>query len=90
MGEPSEPEGAGSDAEVSADADSGSFERLDLTPSVHREAERLLLGTDSPGLRTLDALHIALALAHAATHVLTFDRRMREAASQAGLKTIAV
>jgi predicted nucleic acid-binding protein len=73
---------------VLADAESGSFERLDLTPLVHREAERLLLGTDSLPLRTLDALHIALALSISATHVLTFDRRMREAAVQAGLKVI--
>jgi len=75
---------------VLADADSGSFERLDLSPAVHREAERLLLGTDSLSLRTLDALHIALALSISATHVLTFDRRMREAAVQAGLKIIDV
>jgi predicted nucleic acid-binding protein len=75
---------------VLADADSGSFERLDLTPTVHREAERLLLGSDSLPPRTLDALHIALALSVSATHVLTFDRRMREAALQAGLKVIDV
>ena len=43
------------------DADSGAFRRLDLNPEVHRVAERLLLTTDSLPLRTLDALHIALA-----------------------------
>jgi uncharacterized protein len=75
---------------VLLDANSGSFERLDLTPSVHREAERLLLGTDSLPLRTLDALHIALALSISATHVLTYDRRMREAAAQAGLQVFDV
>ncbi len=75
---------------VLADADSGSFERLDLTPSVHRDAERLLLATDSLPLRTLDALHIALALSGSATHVLTFDQRMREVAAQAGLRVIEV
>lgn len=75
---------------VLADADSGSFERLDLTPSVHREVERLLLASDSLPLRTLDALHIALALSISATHVLTFDRRMREAAVQAGLNVVDV
>jgi predicted nucleic acid-binding protein len=73
-----------------ADADSGSFERVDLAPSVHREAERLLLGTDALPLRTLDALHIALALSISATHVLTFDRRMREAAVRAGLNVVYV
>lgn len=73
-----------------ADADSGSFERLELTPAVHREAERLLLATDARALRTLDALHIALALSGSATYVLTFDRRMRDAAARAGLRTIDV
>ncbi|HLF12836.1 MAG TPA: type II toxin-antitoxin system VapC family toxin, partial [Gammaproteobacteria bacterium] len=40
---------------VLADAASGVFGRLDLNPEVHREAERLLLVTDSLPLRTLDA-----------------------------------
>lgn len=71
-----------------ADADSGSFNRLDLSPAVHREAEHLLLTTDSVPLRTLDALHIALALSGAARHVLTFDRHMREVAVQTGLNVI--
>jgi len=73
---------------VLADADSGSFARLHLDPAVHRVAERLLLTTDSVPLRTLDALHLALAFSGAATHVLTFDRRMREAALQSGLNVI--
>jgi len=71
-----------------ADAGSGSFARLDLDPAVHREAERLLLAATSLPLRTLDALHLALAISGAATHVLTFDRRMREAATQCGLHVI--
>jgi uncharacterized protein len=70
------------------DADSGSFARLHLDPSVHRAAERLLLATDSVPLRTLDALHVALAFSGSATHVLTFDRRMREAALQSGFSVI--
>jgi predicted nucleic acid-binding protein len=73
---------------VLADADSGAFGRLDLNPKVHREAERLLFATDSLSLRTLDALHIALAISGSASHVLTFDRRMREAAAQVGLNAI--
>jgi predicted nucleic acid-binding protein len=59
-----------------------------LNPTVHREAERLLLGIDSISLRTLDALHVALALSGSATHVLTFDLRMRAAALHAGLNSI--
>ena len=73
-----------------ADADSGSFARLHLDPAVHRDAERLLLATDSLPLRTLDALHIALAFSGRATHVVTFDRRMREAAVHAGMNVIDV
>ena len=71
-----------------ADAESGSLARLHLDPAVHREAERLLLATDSLPLPTLDALHIALAFSGRASHVLTFDRRMREAAVQAGMNVI--
>ena len=70
------------------DADSGSLHRVDLSPAVHREAEYLLLATESVPLRTLDALHVALALSGAATHILTFDRRMKEAAAIAGLHII--
>ena len=73
-----------------ADAESGSFARLHVDPAVHREAERLLLATDSLPLRTLDALHIALAFSGRATHVLTFDRRMREAVVQAGMNVIDI
>jgi predicted nucleic acid-binding protein len=73
---------------VIEDANSGSFARLHLDPAVHRAAERLALGTASPALRPFDALHLALAFSGAATHVLTFDRRMREAALQCGLNAI--
>jgi predicted nucleic acid-binding protein len=75
---------------VLADADSGSFHRLDLNPSIHRQAERLLLNIESVALRTLDALHVALALQGSATYVVTFDARMRAVALHAGLKAVAV
>jgi predicted nucleic acid-binding protein len=73
---------------VLADADSGSFHRLDMSPVVHREAERLLFHIESVALRTLDALHVAAALLGSATHVVTNDARMRSAAMQAGLRTL--
>ena len=73
---------------VLSDAASGSLRRLDTSPVVHREAERLLFQLDSAPLRTLDALHVALALLGAATHMLTYDARMHSAALQAGLRTI--
>ena len=71
-----------------SDATSGSFQRLDLNPSVHREAERMLLSTESVPLRTLDALHIALALSGAATRIVTFDTRMADAAALYGLGVV--
>jgi uncharacterized protein len=71
-----------------ADAESGAFARLHLEPAVHRVAERLLLATTSVPLRTLDALHLALAFSGGATHLLTFDTSLREAALQAGLNAI--
>jgi predicted nucleic acid-binding protein len=73
---------------ILSDARSGSFQRLDLSPSVHREAERLLLSTESVPLRTLDALHISLALSGAATRVVTFDVRMAQAATLHGLDVV--
>jgi uncharacterized protein len=73
-----------------ADADSGSFHRLDMSPVVHREAERLMFHIESVALRTLDALHVALALLGSATHVVTYDARMRAAALYAGLKAVDV
>ena len=72
------------------DAESGAFTRLHLDPAVHREAERLLLATDALPLRTLDALHLALAFTGKATHVVTFDRRMRDAAVQIGISVIEI
>jgi predicted nucleic acid-binding protein len=73
---------------VLADADSGSLHRLDMSPVVHREAERLLFHIESVALRTLDALHVAAALLGSATYVVTYDARMRSAALHAGLKTL--
>jgi predicted nucleic acid-binding protein len=73
---------------VLEDADAGCFHRLDMSPVVHREAERLLFQIESVALRTLDALHVAVALLGSATHVVTYDARMRTAALHAGLKTL--
>ena len=75
---------------VLSDAGSGSFQRLDLSPVIHREAERLLLSSESVPLRTLDALHIALAISGEAGSVLTFDGRMAEAAALHGLQIVKV
>jgi predicted nucleic acid-binding protein len=57
----------------------------ELTPPVHRRAERLLLIASTVPLRALDALHIALALEAGAATVVTFDARLRDAAASQGL-----
>jgi predicted nucleic acid-binding protein len=64
---------------------SGVVQRLDLTPKVHLEAERLLLAADAVALRAADALHIALALLSEMATVVTYDPRLADAARSAGL-----
>jgi len=63
----------------------GRFLRAELTPSSHREAERLLmtLGERLP-LRAADGLHLALAALAGARTLVTFDRRMTMAATMMG------
>jgi hypothetical protein len=57
----------------------------ELTPPVHRRAERLLLSAQTVPLRALDALHVALALEAGAATVVTYDPRLRDAAASQGL-----
>ena len=61
-----------------------SSRRAELTPPVHRRAERLMLSLTIP-LRALDALHLATALDAEAATVVTFDPRLRAAAISQGL-----
>ena len=61
-----------------------SSRRAELTPPIHRRAERLMLSLTIP-LRTLDALHLATALDAEAATVVTFDPRLRDAAMSQGL-----
>jgi predicted nucleic acid-binding protein len=58
--------------------------QAELTPPVHRRAERLMLTLPMP-LRALDALHLATALDAAAATVVTFDEHLRHAAGSQGL-----
>jgi hypothetical protein len=58
--------------------------RAELTPPIHRRAERLMLSL-TVSLRALDALHLATALDSEAATVVTFDPRLRDAASSQGL-----
>ena len=62
-----------------------SCRRAELTPPVHRRAERLLLTSLETPLRALDALHIALALDADAATLVTYDPRLRAAAASQGL-----
>jgi hypothetical protein len=59
--------------------------RTELTPPVHRLAERLLLASREVSLRALDALHIAMALDVRAATLVTYDPRMRAAAASQGV-----
>ena len=61
-----------------------SSHQAELTPPIHRRAERLMLSLTIP-LRALDALHLATALDAEAATVVTFDPRLREAAASQGL-----
>lgn len=64
---------------------SGVVQRLDLTPTVHVEAERLLLGSSRAPLRAADALHIAAASLSGMASIVTYDPRLADAAASAGL-----
>jgi predicted nucleic acid-binding protein len=75
---------------ILADAESGYYRCLDISPLIHRDAEHLLLSIESAPLRTLDALHIALALSGAAERVITFDVRMASAAAVHGLEIVKI
>ena len=59
--------------------------RAELTPAVHRRAERLLLATRTAPLRALDALHLALAIDAQAATLVTYDLRLRAVAAGHGL-----
>jgi len=61
-----------------------SSRRAELTPPIHRAAERLLLSLATP-LRSLDALHLATALDARASTLVSFDPRLRDAAASQGL-----
>ena len=62
----------------------GSSHHVELTPPIHRRAERLMLSLTFP-LRALDALHLATALDAEAATLVTFDPRLRVAAATQGL-----
>lgn len=70
-----------------AHAEAGVFLRADIVPETHREAERLLLSLAEARLRSLDALHLALAIGAGARTLFTFDARLGAAGVAIGLAT---
>jgi len=70
------------------DIGAGDYRSLDLAPAVHREAERLLVLFERVPLRAAGALHLALAASADCGTVVTFDRRMAEAALHLGLTAV--
>lgn len=68
-----------------ADAAVGVFLRADIVPETHREAERLLLSLADVPLRSLDALHLALAIGAGARTLFSLDARLAAAGSRVGL-----
>ena len=56
-----------------------------MTDDTHREAERLLMGVGRhTALRAAYALHLALAADAGVRTVITFDKRLRDAALALG------
>ncbi len=67
------------------EVESNMFARAELTPEVHRLAEKFLMAIQGVALRASDALHLALATEIGARTVFTSDRRLAEAALAIGL-----
>ena len=70
---------------VESRIDEGVFQRVELTRTVHRRAEHLLMTLEATPLRAADALHLALAQAGHAASMATYDARLAAAARAAGL-----
>ena len=77
----------GDPARRTADLVLGRLELLRINDRILRTAGELA----PPGLRTLDAIHLAsaLALQEDLTDVVCYDHRLDEAAAEAGLSTVA-
>jgi predicted nucleic acid-binding protein len=60
--------------------DRRAYQRVELSPDVHRRAEQLLLTRPDTPLRAADALHLALALSARAASIASFDVRLVAAA----------
>lgn len=63
----------------------GFYRKVELTPMIHRDAERYLVMLSTMPVRAADALHLALAAAASAKTLACFDNRLRQAALEVGL-----
>jgi prevent-host-death family protein len=71
-------------AALLADLQAGIYRRAEIAPATHRSAERLLLSMAVP-LRTVDALHLALAMTAGVASMLTFEQELAAGARALGL-----
>lgn len=62
------------------------IEIIEITPAIFRAAGQ----TSPPHLRSLDALHLATALAANASAMITLDQRLVEACSEVGLPVLDI
>ena len=78
-------------AQVESDLDTGVHDRVTVSwPDVFTTAEALSAAHGVPTLcRSLDTLHVALALELGATEFCTFDLRQSRMAAAAGLNVIS-
>lgn len=62
------------------------IEIIEITPAIFRAAGQ----TSPPHLRSLDALHLATALAANASAMITLDQRLVQACSEVGLPVLDI
>jgi predicted nucleic acid-binding protein len=74
--------------QVMRDLRDGQYHWAQLTPAVHREAEKLLL-EGNVSLRAADALHLAIAAVLDVGTLITFDKQMARAAREIGTLELA-
>ena len=70
--------------QIRSDVGDGLYSKIDIIPDTHREAERFLLALERVPLRAADALHLAMATLTSAGAIVTYDRKLAEAALQLG------